>query len=295
MSKVSLQYELDMKQPPTWITVTPSPTARGAFHYVQEAGDFFAGPRYYTDRKGLPSYLIKYVLSGKGALAYRGQQYVLLPGQFFWIDCVEAQCYRTAPDADSWHLLWVHFYGANSANYYEQFLALNHGANVGALPHNSAVPDHIRTILSLYQDGQSTLAQDLRVSALLTDIMAECVAARTLAGDAALVTPDCIRRARGYLLENYTEQVTLDYLGERYAIDKYYFQKLFKRHTGITPNEFLILTRLNRAKELLRTTDRRIGEIALDVGIQNPSYFIKLFQQHEGVTPGIYRQRWYSN
>ena len=294
MNKVSLQYELDMIQPPTWITVTSSPTARSAFHYVQEVGDFFAGPRYFTDRTGLPSYLIKYVLNGKGALTYRGQHYTLLPGQFFWVDCVESQYYRTAPDADSWHILWVHFYGANSANYYEQFLALNHGSNAGVLPPNSAVPDHIRTILSLYQNGQSTLAQDLRVSALLTDIMSECVAARAPAGEGKQATPDCIRRARSYLLENYTEQITLDHLGERYAIDKYYFQKLFKRHTGITPNEFLILTRLNRAKELLRTTDRKVGEIALDVGIQNASHFINLFQQHEGVTPGTYRQRWYA-
>ncbi len=294
MGKVSLQYELDMKQQPAWITVTPSPIARNAFHYVQEAGDFFAGPRYYTQRQGLSSYLIKYTVGGKGALEYRGQSHTLLPGQFFWVDCVEHQYYRTAESADNWHVLWVHFFGANSAKYYEQFLALNNGSTVGELGPDNTVAQNIREILSVYARGQSTLAQDLRVSSLLTDIMAQCAIARSATVARTHQAPHCIRDAQRYLLENYQNHITLDQLGEKYALDKYYFQKLFKRHIGITPNEFLILSRLNHAKELLRTTQASVTEIAQEVGMQNTSHFIKLFQKHESVTPGVYRQNWYT-
>ncbi len=66
-----------------------------------------------------------------------------------------------------------------------------------------------------------------------------------------------------------------------------------KRHIGYTPNEYLILTRMNRAKEQLRTTDLPISEISYNVGIENVSHFINLFKKNEGTTPGAFRKAWY--
>lgn len=294
MSKVKLQYELDLEPSSVWLTCTPSAIARGGFLYVQEIGDFQAQARYFTDRENLPSYLVKIVLSGKGQLSYRGQTHSLTPGQFFWIDCREHQYYRTAPDAEKWHILWVHFYGANAARYYEQFQALGQGATVGTLPAGSIVEDCMRQLIAIYQKGQSTLAQDLRASALLATMMAECIQSLSAPTDARHAPPAIVHQVRRYITENYSQRITLDSLSDRFSIDKFYLQKLFKRHTGLTPNEFLILSRLNQAKEMLRTTQRSIGEISLEVGIPNTSHFIKLFQRHEGVTPGVYRQNWYA-
>jgi AraC-like DNA-binding protein len=294
MGKVKLQYELDLEPSSVWLTCTPSTIARSEFLYVQEIGDFQARAGYYTDRENLPSYLMKIVLSGKGLLNYRGQAYSLTPGQFFWIDCKEHQYYRTAPDAEGWHILWVHFFGANAARYYEQFQALSQGATVGTLPAGSIVEDCMRQLIAIYQKGQSTLVQDLRASALLTTMMAECIQSLSAPVDSRHAPPDIVHQMRRYLTEHYSERITLDLLSDRFSIDKFYLQKLFKRHTGLTPNEFLILSRLNQAKEMLRTTQRSIGEISLEVGIPNTSHFIKLFQRHEGVTPGVYRQNWYA-
>ncbi|MEA5065785.1 MAG: AraC family transcriptional regulator [Eubacteriales bacterium] len=294
MSKVRLQYELDLEDSSIWITCTPGAIARGGFLYLQEIGDFQARSRYYTDREILPSYLIKIVLSGEGLLTYRGQTHALLPGKFFWIDCKEHQYYRTAPGAQNWHLLWVHFFGGNAERYYEQFQTLGQGASVGTLSADSTIEDCMRQRIAIYQRGQSTPAQDLRASALLATIMAECIQSIGAPADARCASPDIVHRLRRYLTEHHSERITLDTLGERFSIDKFYLQKLFKRHIGLTPNEFLILFRLNQAKELLRTTQRPVGEISLEVGIPNASHFIKLFRRYEGVTPGVYRQNWYA-
>ena len=294
MGKVKLQYELYLEPNSVWLTCTPSAIVRAGFLYAQEIGDFQARAGYFTDRENLPSYLMKIVLSGKGQLSYRGQTHCLTPGQFFWIDCREHQYYRTAPDAQSWHLLWVHFYGANAARYYEQFQALGQGSPVGTLPAGSNLADLMRQLMAIYQKGQGTLAQDLRASALLATMMAECVQSLGASADSRNTPPDIVHQVRLYLTENFSLRITLDSLSDRFSIDKFYLQKLFKRHTGLTPNEFLILSRLNQAKEMLRTTQRSIGEISLTVGIPNTSHFIKLFQRHEGVTPGVYRQNWYA-
>jgi AraC-like DNA-binding protein len=294
MSKVRLQYELDLEPSSVWLTCTPSAIARGGFLFVQEIGDFQARAKYYTDRENLPSYLLKIVLAGKGMLSYRGQTHCLTPGQFFWIDCKEHHAYRTAPDAQEWHILWVHFFGANAARYYEQFQTLGQGATVGTLPAGSTLEDCMRQLIAIYQREQSTLAQELRASALLTTMMVECIQALSAPVDPRHAPPDIVYRVRRYLAEHYSQRITLDSISKRFSIDKFYLQKLFKRHTGLTPNEFLLLSRLNQAKELLRTTQRPVGEISLEVGIANASHFIKLFQRHEGVTPGVYRQNWYA-
>lgn len=93
-------------------------------------------------------------------------------------------------------------------------------------------------------------------------------------------------------INHYNERITLDDLAQRFSINKYHFQKLFKRYTGSTPNEYLILTRLNHAKENLRATCKPVREIAQEVGVDNVSHFINLFKKHEGITPNIYRQNW---
>lgn len=64
----------------------------------------------------------------------------------------------------------------------------------------------------------------------------------------------------------------------------------FNAATGQTPTAFLRNQRLAAARELLRTTNLSVGEVAWQVGLQDVSYFTTLFQKHEGLTPGRYRK-----
>jgi len=94
MNQVSLSYQLDLGDRSIWITATPSQTAKSELAYVQELGDFIAGRNYFTRRANLPSYLIKYCISGEGILEYDGNVYSVKPGQLFWIDCEKPQYYK---------------------------------------------------------------------------------------------------------------------------------------------------------------------------------------------------------
>ena len=97
MDQVNLSCNLDLGPNSVWLTVTAAQAARASIAYVQELGDFHCGPDYYTSRENLPSYLIKFCVSGEGELNYDGQSYSLQPGDLFWIDCRKPQHYRTAP------------------------------------------------------------------------------------------------------------------------------------------------------------------------------------------------------
>ena len=107
--------------------------------YLQEAGEFFAGPDYYTIREGFASYLLKYTISGCGILDYQGQQHMVPPGHIYWIDCRKRQSYRVNQTVGNWRVIWVHFYGGNAQFYYDLFMKQNGGSPVAAVPVDSPV------------------------------------------------------------------------------------------------------------------------------------------------------------
>jgi AraC-like DNA-binding protein len=101
-----------------------------------------------------------------------------------------------------------------------------------------------------------------------------------------------IRDIRSYLTAHYNEKITLERLAARFNLDPYYLQKLFKRHIGQSPLEYIIYLRMTRARSLLRTSAMSISEVAYTVGIDNISHFARQFKKLEGVSPGQYRKFW---
>lgn len=68
-----------------------------------------------------------------------------------------------------------------------------------------------------------------------------------------------------------------------------YLSTLFKQETGFTINQYIMKARLDKAIELLTHTNRRIIDIATDVGYPDPAYFTKLFKKYTGLNPSEYR------
>lgn len=292
MARAKFGYRLNTEPGSTWTTVTAAPSLRETMPYVQEIGEGIARSSFYARRDALSSYFIQYTVDGEGIVEYGDQSYTLRPGHVFWTDCAGTQRYYTSPNFKKWHILWVHFHGPVCCSYYDLFLSQNDGGHTTPLPPSSELEAHMRELNELYSQGERGLLADIRAAGLLTHIMVQCCGS-TLENQMQSGLPDCVTAARTYLTDHYNERITLDDLAERYSINKYYFQKLFKKHTGFTPNEFLILSRLDRAKELLRTTAMPISAVAAQVGVDNVSHFINLFKKHEHITPNIYRQNWF--
>lgn len=285
---MKLSYEIDMAPESEWLIVSPGAATRNNLPYVQEAGDFIAREKYFTSREGLPSYLIKYTLSGEGHLVYEGQDVFLPQGSFYWIDCQKPQDYRTSERIGKWHVIWVHFYGAECEYLYKRFLTAN-GVNFGELPANNKVAEHIYELIDLYR-GVAESNADVRAAALLVSIMSECICGNVNRADA--VQPIYVRKAQDYIALHFREQITLELLSKEVSINKYYLQKLFSRHVGLSPNAYLTALRIARAKELLRMTEMPVSVVATETGIETVSHFIKIFREHEGITPAQYRRIW---
>ena len=294
MPQVKLSFNLDIANESTWLTVTTAQAARASLAYVQELGDFRCGPNYYTNREHLNSYLIKLCISGEGILEYDNKTYTIRPGQLFWINCKKLQRYRTSSRKGNWHILWVHFNGLPCEASYNLFLSQNDSSPVIDPGQNVEFRSLLDMLVRLYRDGGSTIQDDVQASSLLTQLMSRCIQAAGQHGARGHL-PEYVTDVRSYIGMHYAERITLDTLSQLFSINKFYLQKLFKQHIGLSPTEYLIHTRLNRAKQLLRTTARPISQLAMDVGFNNIGHFINLFKKYEGSTPNAYRQNWYNS
>lgn len=286
-----LDYNLDLAPESRWNMVSATAMAKSSLLYAQEIGDFWAGPDYYTTREGFASYLITMTVGGCGLLEYNGQTHLLPPGNFFLIDCKKPQYYRTAPGAEEWHTMWVHFYGANSKAYYDAFLTYNNGAPTGIFPIHSKALSIFASLLELDTSGHNQIMTDFQAASLLSQLLSECVLSTMTMGKASDV-PEIIQSVRMYLLNHYQEKNTLEDLGSRFNINPYYLQKQFKRYVGMSPSEYQIFLRMTKAKELIRSTKMPVGEVAYAVGMENLGYFTRQFKQQEGMTPQEYRKLW---
>lgn len=289
--EIFLEYNLDYEPQSRWNTVSATAASKASLMYLQEAGEFFAGPDYYTIREGFASYLLKYTISGCGILDYQGQQYTIPPGHVYWIDCRKRQSYRVNKAVGNWRVIWVHFYGANAQFYYDLFLKQNGGSPVAAMPVDSPVYHILSQLLEQSGAGGYQQKNDLVYADLLHQLVSQVTLA-TMVSDRPDDVPQTIKSVQMYLMQNFQQNTTLEQLGAQFNLNPFYLQKQFKRYVGQTPSEYVIYLRITRAKELLRNTQKTISEIAAEVGIDNLGYFTRLFKKQEGMTPRDYSKLW---
>lgn len=93
---------------------------------------------------------------------------------------------------------------------------------------------------------------------------------------------------RKFLEEETFEKFSLEITANKFGLDKFKFLRLFKQETGLTPNNYIILKRIEKSKQLLQTQNDLLG-IAIETGFYDATHFCKYFKKVTGVTPLAYR------
>jgi AraC-like DNA-binding protein len=101
--------------------------------------------------------------------------------------------------------------------------------------------------------------------------------------------PVVITRAKQYISEHQTEELSLDQVAKSVHTSKFYFCKMFRKTTGINFTDYLSRVRTERAKNLLLNPNLRISEIAYEVGFQSLTHFNRVFKRILGQSPTDYR------
>jgi AraC family transcriptional regulator len=90
--------------------------------------------------------------------------------------------------------------------------------------------------------------------------------------------------------ERLSEDISLDELAAEARLSPFHFARMFKESVGLPPRVYLTRLRLERACELLETTDLPVTEIAFEVGYSSNQVLARLFVKHRHMTPSDYRR-----
>lgn len=92
-----------------------------------------------------------------------------------------------------------------------------------------------------------------------------------------------------YIDANLEREIKLADLAQLLDVSQFHFSRLFKQSIGTSPYQYLLQQRVERAKQLLKQTDKSIADIAFDCGFNSHSHLSKQFRQLTGITPKAYR------
>ena len=157
-------------------------------------------------------------------------------------------------------------------------------------PMSAAIRQHAKTLHRLIRQHASTektegLAASMRltVASIIIDTARGYDSTQT--ASTARVAHDAIH----YLEHHYMKPVPMDHLAKQAGCSRPRLFAIFKQETGMSPNDWLQRHRVKVAAELLRTTNRKLEDIASSVGFSSAQYCCQVFRKYTGKTPGEHR------
>jgi AraC family transcriptional regulator len=157
-----------------------------------------------------------------------------------------------------------------------------------------------RRIVSLVEAVEAEQASGFPSGRVFLDSVATALAAalmqtrgilrRPLKPSTAALSSFQLRRITERIHEHIDQDLSVADLAEAAGLSTAYFSEAFRKATGCPPHQFLLRARVERAKELLRTSDKTIIEVALACGFQSSQQLAKVFQRLLKATPTNYRR-----
>jgi AraC-like DNA-binding protein/DNA-binding GntR family transcriptional regulator len=104
------------------------------------------------------------------------------------------------------------------------------------------------------------------------------------------LAPARLRRATELVDAKIEDELTLDEMAESAGLSTAHFSQMFRKSTGESPHQFVLRRRVERAKEMLRTAEARVLDVAVACGFKTQQHFARVFRRLCGASPTEYRQ-----
>ncbi|WP_160673277.1 AraC family transcriptional regulator [Clostridium sp. C8-1-8] len=261
----------------------PTSTAKSLFYYIDSVGHFYCDNNYKVSRKNFDSFLLMYIAKGEGLLTIEDKTRTIKENDVALINCYEPHKYETNSYLET---LWIHFDG----NVIKDYFNLIKKDNVHAIfsTEGTLIPNYLISIVNLFKEGQRI--NEPLISCEIQRILAELYNLSTGNQSTTLHSSSFINTSISYINNNFKNKLSLQDIASKVSISPFHFSRLFKKETGYSPYEYIIITRLNHAKKLLKTTNMLIKEIAFECGFNSESNFIINFKKHTSMSPKQFRE-----
>ena len=262
---------------------TSSLMAQKLFFTLGCTGHYFCNEHYAVRRPSYDSFLVLYVVRGRGYCYLDGQRVELGVGSLVLLDCYLPHRYGTDT---GWEIYWIHFDGRMARDTFE---AVAQTRRQVILPKNTYHAAHaLERIYTMFHVDKRI--SEALISKDITSIVTEFLVFE-LPEEGVPEHSTRIEEVLSYINEHIDQPLTLESLAQRVSLSPFYFSRVFRKETGYTLREYLINTRINAARFYLRTTELSLKEISYRCGYGSDSTFCTTFKRITGMTPLEYRNQ----
>lgn len=262
---------------------SPSAKIAETFLYPTHLGHYFYLPGYRQHWMSFDSFLLMYVIDGSLTVEYGKKKQEASKNDFVLLDCYQEHSYYSA---NGWEAIWIHFNGPPARKMYQ--MIVEKLGNVFSLSDPLPLLNRLTRIYEPFAEKKDI--REVLVAKYLNDLLTEFI----------LYTPQQIKivqriaaveNSKTYIQNHLDESLRIEELARQAFMSTYYFIRVFKNETGMTPHEYIINARIRLAKLLLLESSLSINDICSKTGFSSASVFCASFKKHAGMTPVEYRKQ----
>ncbi len=232
-------------------------------------------------------FLIHFVDSGCGKFALGNISYSVQKKQGFIIYPDEITYYEA--DAENpWTYRWIGFNGGKIDEVMK---------NMGFDPENPIFSFDDEFVSDIFEKikklDETTIQGQLMMNGylyMLFSSMKPLEAVKTQQKNPYSTSKEYVGSAIEFIKKNYAHRISVNEISDYIGLNRSYFGSIFKKHTQMTPQEFIIDFRFQKAIALFENEKLNISDIARSVGYDDAMLFSKVFKKKYGISPKKYRE-----
>jgi AraC-like DNA-binding protein/quercetin dioxygenase-like cupin family protein len=246
-----------------------------------------AAGHYIPRPEGSLDHVFQYCLEGQGWCEMQGHSWRVPPNHAILIPAGVPHYYG-AVEEDPWTHYWIHFTGAR-ASYYTELLGVTAENPVFQLPRS---PYLISCLESIYSLASLPLVTKNLVAAsgALANFLGHINLERFSNNTKTQLAEQRVDETIAFMRHNLGQPCTLSDLARIACMSPTHYSNVFKRRQGCSPLQYLNRLKIQKACELLVSTNLQIQQVAHSLGFDDPFYFSRVFRSMVGKSPSTYRQ-----
>jgi len=239
-----------------------------------------------------PQYVIHYIIDGEGSYTVNNKTYIIKKNQGFLIRPGTVTYYE-ADKNNPWSYMWIGFNGVKAETYLN-YANLNEENLIFEYSKDSTLKDYISEMLKL---NEMDYSNELKLEGILYFFMSKLVETRKdVFNQKAYKSAELyLEKSIEFIENNYSNNIKINDIANYIGINRSYLTHIFKKNINISPQDFLVNYKIDKACILLENTDLSIKVVAKSIGYSDPLTFSKIFKKVKGDSPKIYRERIFSN